>query len=224
MRPSLISGYSRRTSAAASRPTCTSCSGVYLFLGGVIRVCAPTMAVHSANTSAGRSAAQPFRSNPRPLMAVLLAGMPAAIVPASNASSPTTHGRHVPCCGNRSRPRNLSRGRHAAHVDTDRDTFSGWSGDTGAVRLDGTVEPGATAGRCPIRGVTCVRAWRQRTGRPGTRAPGSRRRPDLPAGQAAQRRAGDRSRDARSRRAHRSLHPADQRSQLQRDACRRAGG
>ena len=30
-----------RISAAASRPSSTSCSGVYLFLGGVILVCAP---------------------------------------------------------------------------------------------------------------------------------------------------------------------------------------
>ena len=40
MRSSLMTGYSFRTSAAASRPSCTSCSGVYLFFGGVMRVCA----------------------------------------------------------------------------------------------------------------------------------------------------------------------------------------
>ena len=32
----LMIGYALRTSAAASWPICTSCSGVYLFFGGVI--------------------------------------------------------------------------------------------------------------------------------------------------------------------------------------------
>src|SRR5258705_7879336 len=35
-----MTGYSRRTWSAASRPICTSCCGEYLFFGGVTRVCA----------------------------------------------------------------------------------------------------------------------------------------------------------------------------------------
>src|SRR5574339_1064499 len=40
MRSSLMIGYCWRTSAAASRPSSTSCWGVYLFFGSLIAVCA----------------------------------------------------------------------------------------------------------------------------------------------------------------------------------------
>ena len=47
---SSMSGYCLRTSAAASRPSCTSCSGVNLFLGGVIFVCAERSAPRATIT------------------------------------------------------------------------------------------------------------------------------------------------------------------------------
>src|SRR5262249_31781887 len=51
---SLMIGYCFRTSAAASRPILTSCSGVYLFFGGVTFVCAATVVAVSASTSVRR--------------------------------------------------------------------------------------------------------------------------------------------------------------------------
>src|SRR5262245_53644621 len=42
-------GYSRRTSAAAFRPSSTSCSGVYLFFGGLTVVCASRPAAETNN-------------------------------------------------------------------------------------------------------------------------------------------------------------------------------
>src|SRR6478672_11462003 len=47
-------GYCCLTSWAASRPICTSCSGVYLFFGGVILVCAATVLAASVKTIAMR--------------------------------------------------------------------------------------------------------------------------------------------------------------------------
>src|SRR4029453_17302952 len=56
MRSSLMTGYSLRTSAAASRPSSTSCFGVYLFFGGFTTVCAKTPAVDIDRTIARAAA------------------------------------------------------------------------------------------------------------------------------------------------------------------------
>ena len=47
MRSSLMIGYCLRTSAAASRPSSTSCFGVYLFFGSLTSVCAKTLLADS---------------------------------------------------------------------------------------------------------------------------------------------------------------------------------
>src|SRR5262245_47322335 len=49
-------GYSRRTSAAAFFPSLTSCSGVYLFFGGLIGVCARRPAADTNNAIANADA------------------------------------------------------------------------------------------------------------------------------------------------------------------------
>src|SRR5262245_52894110 len=59
MRLSSMIGYCLRTSAAAWRPSSTSCCGVYLFLASLIWVCATTPATDSAQT---RKAAAGARS------------------------------------------------------------------------------------------------------------------------------------------------------------------
>ena len=56
MRSSLMTGYSLRTSAAASRPSSTSCFGVYLFFGGFTTVCARTLAADIERTIARMAA------------------------------------------------------------------------------------------------------------------------------------------------------------------------
>ena len=67
MRSSLMIGYFLRTSAAASRPIVTSCSGVYLFFGSLIAVCAK-MLVTDAQSTIARAVARV----PRLLIAMTL--------------------------------------------------------------------------------------------------------------------------------------------------------
>src|SRR3982751_216275 len=52
IRSSSMIGYCLRTSAAASRPSSTSCLGVYLFFGGFTTVCAPSAVIDAQTIAA----------------------------------------------------------------------------------------------------------------------------------------------------------------------------
>ena len=60
IRSSLMIGYCWRTSAAASRPSWTSCCGVYRFFGGFTTVCAVRFMAdtHTATTTAAARVVQ----------------------------------------------------------------------------------------------------------------------------------------------------------------------